>query len=123
MRKLVIYILMLMHVNTYMFFPMLNEKDAYELNGKQKDDINSVVEFVYQILLGHKDLTPEDEDDDQEHIYQLKHYQAVPGSLYVVVPPSKGSIFKTTTRVTHASCWIEKQSDCYYSLNAPPPEV
>jgi hypothetical protein len=55
-----------------MFFPMVDETDIYEKSGEQRDDINSLAEYIYQVLLGHRDSTPEDEDDDQAHFYQLK---------------------------------------------------
>ena len=72
MRRFLLYIVLLMHVNTYMFFPMIDETDQYECSGKQKDDINSLVEYINQVLMGHRDNTPEDEDDDQAHYYHIK---------------------------------------------------
>lgn len=57
-----------------MFFPMVDEDDQYdEVTGLQKDDINSLAEYIYQVILGHKDTTPEDEDDDQAHFYHIKN--------------------------------------------------
>jgi len=54
-----------------MFIPQLDEVDTFDAGGQQQDDINSVVEFVDQSLLGNRDDTPEDEDDDSGQNFQL----------------------------------------------------
>lgn len=35
------------------------------------DDINSLSEFVYEVVLDHKDTTPEDEDNDQARDFHV----------------------------------------------------
>lgn len=45
-----------------MFLPQKAEKDCYDKNGRQYDDINTVVEYV-RYALGY-DKTSDDEDDD-----------------------------------------------------------
>lgn len=92
MRRFLVYVVLLMHVNTYMFFPMVDETDVYEQPGQQKDDINSLAEYIYQILLGHRDSTPEDEDDDQAHFYQLKApiSYSITEQCQVPVKPERG---------------------------------
>ena len=54
-----------------MFVPCVEETDQNKTDGTQKDDINSVAEYFYQVVLGHKDDTPEDEDDDLAHYFFL----------------------------------------------------
>ena len=54
-----------------MFVPCTEETDQYNADGTQKDDINSVTEYFFQVVLDHKDSTPEDEDDDQPHYFFL----------------------------------------------------
>jgi hypothetical protein len=51
-------------MNTSMFLPQVAENDVYDKSGNQVDDINSVVEYVYEVVLGHKAVNPTDEDDD-----------------------------------------------------------
>ena len=60
--RLLTWILLLVHLNMTLLSPCVQEVDSYDRNGKIIDDINSVVEYVHQIALGHKDSTPEDED-------------------------------------------------------------
>ena len=71
MKKIVAFILLLCHMNTSMFLPQMDEEDVYIASGQQVDDINSVVEYVDQVMLGHKDDTPEDEDDDSGQNFLL----------------------------------------------------
>jgi hypothetical protein len=60
--RLLSWILLLVHLNTTLLSPCVHEVDSYDRNGRLLDDINSVVEYVHQIVLGHNDNTPEDED-------------------------------------------------------------
>jgi hypothetical protein len=56
-----------------MFLPQLAERDTYDMAGQQTDDINSLIEFINQVVLGNKDDSPEDEDDDsEEHFLVIK---------------------------------------------------
>lgn len=56
-----------------MLLPQLAELDSFSISGEQVDDINSVIEFVDQIILGNDDSTPEDEDDDSaKHFLVIK---------------------------------------------------
>lgn len=122
MKRLLVYLVLLMHVNTYMFFPMVDETDAYEKSGKQKDDINSLAEYIYQVLLGHRDSTPEDEDDDQAHFYQLKSgisYSIVTACVIrdenPVIPAPEGNLH-------NASGPAPALRLVSYDVQAPPPD-
>jgi dTDP-4-dehydrorhamnose reductase len=70
-RKLMAFILLVSHLNTSMFIPQMAEVDVYDSNGAQVDDINTLVEYIDQEVLGHPDSTPEDEDDDTERTYHV----------------------------------------------------
>jgi hypothetical protein len=69
MKKLTAFILLLMHMNYFMFLPQVEETDSYDTSGKQTDDINSVVEYV-RVVLG-LDKTADDEDDDSANNFTL----------------------------------------------------
>lgn len=71
MKKVLAFIVLLSHFNFTMFLPTVEEQDVYYANGERADDINSLYEYVDQVLLGNIDRTPEDEDDDQPHFYQI----------------------------------------------------
>jgi len=57
-------------MNASMWLPQVEEQDVY-LDGKQVDDINSVIEYIEQEVLNIPDSTPEDEDDDNAQHFGL----------------------------------------------------
>ena len=71
LRKILATILLLNHLNTSMFIPQMAEVDSYDSFGTQVDDINTLVEYIDQQVLGHYDNTPEDEDDDSGQPYHI----------------------------------------------------
>ena len=63
MKKVFAFILLLCHLNTSMFLPQVDEDDQYDAHGQQIDDLNTVSEYIDQVVLGDVDKTPEDEDN------------------------------------------------------------
>ncbi|MBO9204722.1 MULTISPECIES: hypothetical protein [Niastella] len=82
LRKLLAYILLFAHINTSMFIPQMDEEvDMYDNAGNQIDDINTLIEFIDQDVLGHYDTSPEDEDDDTGrplHVIKIVDYSYHP---------------------------------------------
>ncbi len=70
-KRVIAFIVLLVHMNSSMFLPQVAEQDIYDASGQQEDDINTVAEYVYQVILGHHDNTPEDEDDDSGQNFHL----------------------------------------------------
>jgi hypothetical protein len=64
MKKFLAFIVLICHVNFTMLLPQVPEQDIVLSNGQKVDDINSVLEFIDQVVFGHEDPTPDDEDDD-----------------------------------------------------------
>lgn len=54
-----------------MFLPQVAEDDQYDTSGRQMDDINSVSEYIDQVILGNEDPTPEDEDADNGQNFHI----------------------------------------------------
>ncbi len=70
-RRFVIFIVTLVHINGSMLLPQVAEVDIYNGQGQQQDDINTVVEYVDEILLDNHRTTPVDEDNDQGQNFHL----------------------------------------------------
>ncbi|MCP9750825.1 hypothetical protein [Ferruginibacter sp. HRS2-29] len=86
MKKFFAFILLLCHMNTSMFLPQVAEDDQYDITGRQIDDINSVSEYVDQVLLGNYDPTPEDEDSDNGqdfHVVKSVDYNYLQPSVFI----------------------------------------
>lgn len=106
-----------------MFFPMVDEDDQYdEVTGLQKDDINSLAEYIYQIILGHKDTTPEDEDDDQAHFYHIKNAPTYVITLgtYRQIEKSVNTYYKMPVYPVLSDPKLKLLTE---EVIAPPPEV
>ena len=89
LRKILAIILLLNHLNTSMFIPQMAEVDSYDTMGNQTDDINTLIEYVDQVIIGHADNSPEDEDDDSGQPYHIIKLQDYTWHPYVVAQPTK----------------------------------
>jgi len=99
MNRILTILLLLLHINTSMFIPVMDEVDTYDAQGMKVADINSVYEFIDQVLLGNKDRTPQDEDDDQAHYFNTVHVKIFVLPSYSIAPAKQPAAVFT---------WIEK---------------
>ena len=72
LRNLTIFIVLLVHINGSMFLPQVAEQDMYDAQGQQQKDINTVIEYIDEVILDKHDKNPIDTDNDQSNI---KHIQ------------------------------------------------
>ena len=107
-------------MNTSMFLPQMQEGDIVDKSGNQKDDINSLTEYVDEVLLGHTDNSPEDEDDDSGQSF---HASNTPDSFF---PPVSNSVTRKEvilTRVIKFPVYIISPiASLSYDVFSPPPE-
>src|SRR5450755_4028384 len=71
LRNLVIFIVLLVHINGSMFLPQVAEQDIYDAQGNQEKDINTVIEYVSEVILGKHDKDPIDNDNDDGQNFHL----------------------------------------------------
>lgn len=123
MHKLITIFLLLIHINTSMFMPVMEEVDIFDAYGAQVDDINTTYEYIDQVVLGHKDDTPEDEDDDQPHYFNMVHVKAfVAPSFELNVPPSPEAphwVEKTVYGFRPQGSWMSVT----HEIAGPPPKA
>jgi hypothetical protein len=123
LKKILAYILLFAHINTSMFIPQMDEEvDTYDSAGNQVDDINTLIEFIDQDVLGHYDNSPEDEDDDTGrplHAIKIVDYSYHPffeeAQTKVAVKEKRAIVF--TGYVEH------KPTAGFTSILIPPPKV
>lgn len=68
-------ILLLLHVNFSMFIAQIDEKDIYDANLQQVQDINSLSEYIQQLLPhhnGHHKKHKDNDDDNARYFHCLK---------------------------------------------------
>jgi len=121
-RKLLAFILLLNHLNTSMFIPQMAEMDVYDRNGAQVDDINTLVEYIDQDVLGHHDNTPEDEDDDTERTYHITKSIEFSWHPYIAETPTKVAV-KEVAATGFPDYSANKPTPGFADILIPPPKA
>jgi len=121
MRRILLFVVLLSHINAGLFVPCVEETDFYAKDGTQKDDINSVAEYFYEVALGHKDKTPEDEDDDQPHYYLLAKTPSFnfQQQEFKIVAPQ----FLITIKQEYPVLREQQLPTTYLDISTPPPDA
>lgn len=74
MQKLLVILVLMLHINTSMFIPVLDEMDCYDASGRQVGDINTLIQFIEQVFLGKTHHSASDQDDDQAHYFNISYH-------------------------------------------------
>lgn len=124
MRKLIAIFLLLMHVNTSMFIPVMEEVDIFDAHGMQYDDINSTYEYVDQVVLGHEDSTPEDEDDDHAHEFNMVHMKIFVVPRFIISEPAeKNAAGAGMAKPDFVIRPEDKWASAFHDIIVPPPKA
>lgn len=70
-RNIFAILFLTMHVNVTMFIAQVDEVDTYDARGKRQNDINTLGEYIHDILLHHNKKSRPDEDDDTARFCQI----------------------------------------------------
>jgi hypothetical protein len=74
MKRFLAFILLLCHMNASMFLPQISEDDVFDANGKQLDDVNSVIEY-FQVALGCDHHVDDEDDDNGQNFHLVKNVE------------------------------------------------
>jgi hypothetical protein len=74
MKRVFAFIILLCHLNTSMFLPQIAEDDVFDANGKQVDDVNSVIEY-FQVALGYDHHADDEDDDNGQNFHLIKNVE------------------------------------------------
>jgi hypothetical protein len=121
MKNLLSILVLFGHMNFTMFIPQLDEADAFDKSGRQVDDINSLYEYIDEVVLGNVDPTPEDEDDDNGiyyHVQKVDDY-SFSQKQFAIVRPELSLKKKTSFPIFLA----EKIPSVFFEIQSPPPEA
>jgi hypothetical protein len=121
MKKLLAFFVLLSHINFTMLIPQVDERDTFEQNGRQTDDINSLFEYIDQVVLGNRDDTPEDEDDDTARVFQVVKMDNYSFSQDVLVVDQAEFAFREKARYPLMA--TQKIPVVYFDVQLPPPKI
>lgn len=119
MKRLLGILLLLIHINTSMFIPVMDEQDIYDEHGHQVSDINTLTQFISQEILGHSRVIDHDQDDDQAHFFNIKVHQYTFHIFQPVI--SNTPVYSTKTCSYSPPTDDQRMSSVTYDVAAPPP--
>ncbi len=70
-RNVFAIIFLAAHVNVTMFIAQVDEVDTYDAKGRPQNDINTLGEYIHDMLLHHSNKPRPDEDDDNARYFQI----------------------------------------------------
>ena len=106
-------------MNTSMFLPQVAETDVYDANGKQVDDINSVVEY-FAVVLGF-DHTADDEDDDNGQNFHL--IKTSDCNFQQSLSGSQNNTLNQRIKADFSNFQSSKVERISYEIVTPPPDI
>lgn len=122
MRTFFTYLVLILHINTTMFFPVAEESVAFDMKGRPVDDVTSIVEFVDQVLLEHQDQTPRDkEEDHREHFFN-----AFKCGLYITTQKivyAQQPVFEIASTAQYSELEENSFPIVSYDILTPPPKA
>jgi hypothetical protein len=105
-----------------MFIPQMAERDVHDSLGYEVDDVNTLVEYIDQEIMGHHDNTPEDEDDDSGTPYHIVKMVTYAWHPYVAEPATKVTCTPAPAKVFTG--YIEhKPTRGFHDILIPPPKT
>jgi hypothetical protein len=119
MKRIIGLLLLLVHINTSMFIPVMDEQDMYDEYGHQVNDINTLTQFISQEIFGNKRIIDKDQDDDQAHYFNIKVHEYT-FNFNPVVIISTAANTKNTTQYSVPTD-DKAPPSVNYDVIAPPP--
>lgn len=121
MKKLVAILILISHLNFSMFIPQVDEIDPVDANGCKYNDVNSLYEFIDEIVTGHTAAAPRDEDDDTGrfyHVVKIDNYCFTPCIMSLKRPELAGN-----RKTSFPKYKAVRLPSVFFDVSCPPPEV
>jgi hypothetical protein len=101
-----------------MFIAQVDEKDVYDKNGQQQEDINSVVQYLAVVFhIEHKHL-PDTDDDNARYFHIVKMDEYCSAYPFLI----RGNVFADLKNIF--PFFIEKKlSIVPLNVQGPPPKI
>jgi len=115
--KIVAFIVLLSHLNFSMFIAQIDEVDVFDKSGQQREDVNSLVEYLANTFhLKHKPF--KDTDDDNARYF---HVVKLPNCIMPQPIVAKENTFNFSNK--SFSPYIEKKLiSLSLDIQGPPPK-
>jgi len=116
--KIIAFIVLMSHINFSMFIAQIDEVDVFDKNGQQREDVNSLVEYLANTFhIKHKPIT--DSDDDNARYF---HVVKLPNCIVPQPIVTKEDNFNFDNKIF--PLYIEKKLiSLSLDIQVPPPKI
>jgi hypothetical protein len=116
--KLIAFIVLVSHINFSMFIAQIDEVDVFDKSGAQREDVNSLVEYLANTFhIKHKPL--KDSDDDNARYF---HVVKLPNCIIPQPIAAKEDNFNFSDK--SFPLYIEKKFTSFsLDIQGPPPKI
>ena len=116
--KIIAFIVLVSHINFSMFIAQIDEVDVFDKNGQQREDVNSLIEYLANTFhVKHKPL--KDSDDDNARYF---HVIKLPSCIIPQPIVEKENNFHFIDK--SFSLYIEKKLiSLSLDIQGPPPKI
>lgn len=120
-RNLFAILFLTTHVNVTMFIAQVDEVDTYDAKGRRQNDINTLGEYIHDIILHHSKKQRPDEDDDTARYCQVSSNTLYDFHQYKVKTASDDLL---NDQKKEYSLFIEsKWHSLFLDILSPPPKA
>lgn len=115
------FLVLISHMNFFMFIPQLEEVDLVDEKNQPLDDINSLIGLIDQEILGDLHSSPQDEDDDHAryfHIVKIDEY-----SFHQQVIEVKKPSIASKNKLIYPPYLEQSLASIFFDITSPPPET
>jgi hypothetical protein len=118
LKQIFAFILLVLHINFSMFIAQVDELDAFDKWGRQKEDVNSLVEYLADTFhIKHRPL--KDSDDDNARYFHSSKFDDYNFSQLGVI--KKEYFF--TDKINFPSYSEKVINSIFLDIQGPPPKA
>lgn len=122
-KRVVIYTVVLLYSNAMLFLPKAAGADIFDTRDHKRDEINSLFEYIYQIILGYKDSTPEDEDGNTSSDCLVQKVSTEQVCHTVVIEPVQQDVTQPENKLVYSVYNETTLCDGIRDITIPPPKA
>lgn len=119
MKQLLVFIVLVSHINFSMFIAQVDERDTYDRSGRQKEDINSLVQYLARVF--HYKHNPfKDSDDDSARYFHIETQFVICEKDAVQI---EDPFEYLSQKIKYPPYKEQKALSQYFEIQSPPPEA
>lgn len=121
MKRLAVILLLISHINFSMFIAQVDEVDVFGATGEQLPDVNSLTDYLANLLVSNPENPKKDTDDDSARYFHIvKIDSQLFNQQFTVINQPVREAGKSTS---YPDLVKGKLPIIFFEISSPPPEV